>query len=83
MNIYDLLQSPSLRPAANRQEVTTGLIIGPDQTRYRVNIGGIAYVADSAIIGIQPGDWVYVAVGWGAPRILGLLAPDQGTPVLG
>ena len=83
MNIYELLQNPALRPVTNRQEVTTGIIIGPDQTRYRINIGGLTYLADATVIDLQPGDWVYVAIGWGSPRILGRLAPDQGVPVLG
>lgn len=77
MNIYELLNSPATASKVGRQQMTRGLIIGPDGPRYQVTVNGIAYVADAAITDLRPGDRVWVAMGWGAPRIIGLFGPDQ------
>lgn len=77
MNVYELLQSPTLQSRIGEQIITRGVINGTDGPRYQITIGEIAYVADSAIIGLRTGDRVWVALGWGSPKVIGLLGPDQ------
>jgi len=77
MNIFDLIQSPENRSRVGSQTMTNGTIIGPDGPRYQVTVAGIAYTADSAVTGLRPGDRVWVVMGWGSPKVIGLLGPDQ------
>ncbi len=77
MNLFDLLQSPERQSRVGAQAMTHGTVIAADGPRYRITVAGIAYTADAAITDLRDGDRVWVIMGWGSPKIVGLLGPDQ------
>jgi hypothetical protein len=64
--------------ASRRQSFQHGVVTGYDQGQYRVNVTGTLYLAESITADrFLPGDRVYLALGRGTPRILGLLGKDE------
>lgn len=65
---------------ARRQSFQHGIIITYEQGLYKVNVSGSTYAAES-VTGDRflTGDRVYLALGRGTPRILGLLGKDENS----
>ena len=80
MNIFESLNDASRSMRGNAQHVTTAVVVGPNGTDYNITLGGTAYLAKAGITGLQAGDRVWVVVEGGAPKIIGLLGPDQNAP---
>jgi hypothetical protein len=71
-------QSDRNRPM---QEIVHGVIIGPDGGAFQIVVGGISYRAQSGISAdLTAGDRVWVVIGRGAPKIIGLFGKDENIP---
>lgn len=67
-----------LRPA---QQVTHGTLINPDRGKFQMVVGGLTYGANvGAPLDLRAGDRVWIILGRGNPKIIGLLGPDQNIP---
>jgi len=77
-NLFEVLQSGSRRNANTRQIVTTGVIVRFDAGLYRVACGQTTYRATSGVNqSLNKGDRVYLILGRGTAKIIGLLGADE------
>ncbi len=63
------------------QEIVHGTIIVPDRGAFLVVVGGLTYRAESGISAdLTAGDRVWIVIGRGAPKIIGLFGKDVNVP---
>jgi len=79
MPLWDLLNTAQRQNGSLDQHLTYGLIIGLDTGLYLTTIQNQSYHCESLINQrLLPGDRVYVILGRGNPRIIGLMGKDAG-----
>lgn len=79
MNIARLIAEQQREAVTSRRQAFQhGVVTGYDSGQYKVNVTGTEYLAESITADrFLPGDRVYLALGRGTPRIIGLLGKDQ------
>lgn len=80
VNVVDLLRAQVRgREGGGAAPIRSGVILGPEQGRWRVAVGSSTVLADlGASVSLSRGDHVVLAMGGGAPKIVGLLGLDEG-----
>jgi hypothetical protein len=77
-NLFDIVrghieQNPRLR----KQSMTQGVVIGPSGSHYKVSAGGFTFMCQCGLGDpLKAGDRVWIIVGRGTSRIVGLMGKD-------
>jgi hypothetical protein len=77
VNLLQMVGERQRSEVRNRQEFQHGVVVGYQENLYRVSANGLTYFAES----LSPdrflaGDRVFLVLGRGTPRILGLEGKD-------
>lgn len=79
--VTDLIRDGQRQRLRPPQQVTQGVLSAPDRGRFQTTVGGVGYAANVGVpLDLRTGDRVWVVLGRGTPKIIGLLGPDQNIP---
>lgn len=78
MNLLNLIANRQRQESRSSQEFVMGVVVGYASNSYKVNALGNTYFAESMITErLLTGDRVFLVLGKGTPRIIGLQGKDQ------
>lgn len=76
--IFDILANATKHRMPAQQQLQSGVIIGFEQGKANINVGGITYNAEIGLsTSIRSGDRVWVVIGHGTVKIIGLVGRDD------
>lgn len=76
--ILDIITSRAAQAAAQPQSVQAGVVLGTDVGRYRISVAGHTTLAECGVQQrLKTGDRVWVVVGLGTSKIIGVLGRDE------
>ena len=76
--LFDIVREGTRQRSRSQQALQTGVIIDYDQGKFSVSAGGITYLAETGVgTGLKAGDRVWLVLGRGTPKIIGLLGRDE------
>ena len=80
MNLLNLIAERQRQESRSQQEFVFGVVTGYSDNSYRVNANGLTYYAESMVTDrLLTGDRVFLVLGKGTPRIVGLQGKDENS----
>lgn len=79
-NLLNVIANRQREESRPQQDFTFGIITGYDSGSYKVNANGLTYYAESMVADrLLTGDRVFLVLGKGTPRIIGLQGKDENS----